>query len=40
MLSEVTDDEHEVVATVLHLLCTGRVRLFGNFRDSRPEDWV
>ena len=40
MLSEITDDEHEVVATVIHMLCSGSVRLIGNFRDSRPEDWV
>ena len=40
VLSEITDDEHEVVATVIHMLCSGSVRLIGNFRDSRPEDWV
>jgi hypothetical protein len=40
VLSEITDDEHEVVATVIHMLCSGSVRLIGNFRDSRPQDWV
>jgi hypothetical protein len=40
VLSEITEDEHEVVATVIHMLCSGSVRLIGNFRDSRPEDWV
>ena len=40
VLSEITDDEHEVVATAIHMLCSGSVRLIGNFRDSRPEDWV
>ena len=40
VLSEITDDEHEVVATVIHMLCSGSVRLIGNFRDARPEDWV
>ncbi len=32
VLSEITDDEHEVVATVIHMLCSGSVRLIGNFR--------
>jgi len=40
VLSEITDDENEVVATVIHMLCSGSVRLIGNFRDARPEDWV
>ena len=39
-VSEVTDDEREVVATVLHLLASGRARLCGNFRGSRVEDLV
>lgn len=38
VVGEVTDDEREVVATVLHLLRTGRVRLVGNFRDSMLAD--
>ncbi|MCG8591163.1 MAG: hypothetical protein MJE66_17875 [Proteobacteria bacterium] len=33
-LSEITDDDREVVATVLHLLRSGQVRLCGNFRDA------
>jgi hypothetical protein len=32
-VSEVTDDEREVVATVLYLLRSGHVRLCGNFRN-------
>jgi hypothetical protein len=40
VLSEITDDEHEVVATAIHMICSGSVRLIGNFRDARPEDWV
>lgn len=37
-IGEVTDDEREVVATVRHLLLSGRVRLCGNFRDANPND--
>jgi hypothetical protein len=33
-ISEVTDDDREIVAAVRHMLCTGRVRLCGNFRDA------
>jgi hypothetical protein len=33
-ICEVTDHDGEVVATVLHMLATGRVRLCGNFRGS------
>ena len=40
VLSEITDKEHEVVATAIHMICSGSVRLIGNFRDARPEDWV
>ena len=36
-ISETTEDDQEVVRTVLHLLETGRVRLCGNFR-NRPVD--
>jgi hypothetical protein len=39
-LSELTDDEHEVVATVLHMLATGSARLCGNFRGSSVEDFL
>ena len=38
-ISEVTDDEREVVATVLHMLSTGRARLCGNFRGHGVEDF-
>ena len=31
-VGEVTDDDREIVATVLHMLRSGRVRLSGNFR--------
>jgi hypothetical protein len=34
-VSEETADDREVVATVLHLLRSGRVRLVGNFRGQR-----
>jgi hypothetical protein len=34
-VSEQTSDDREVVATVLHLLRSGRVRLVGNFRGQR-----
>jgi hypothetical protein len=40
VLSEITDNEHEVVATAIHMICTGSVRLIGNFRDAPVEDWV
>ena len=36
-IGETTEDDQEVVRTVLHLLETGRVRLCGNFR-NRPID--
>lgn len=39
VLSEITNNENEVVATALHMICSGSVRLIGNFRDARPEDW-
>jgi hypothetical protein len=38
-LGEITDDEREVVATVLSLLRSGQVRLCGNFRDARLDDF-
>ena len=34
VVSEVTEDDREVVATVMEMLRSGRVRLCGNFRDS------
>ena len=36
-LGEVTDNDREVVATVVHLLRSGRVRLRGNFRGCAPD---
>ena len=36
-VSEVADDDREVVATVMHLLRSGRVRLVGNFRGTIPD---
>jgi len=33
-VSEVSESEQEVVATVAHMLNSGRVRLSGNFRDT------
>lgn len=32
-VSEVSDNEREVVATVTYMLHSGRIRLSGNFRD-------
>ena len=32
---EETDDDREVVATVVQLIRTGKVRLCGNFRDNQ-----
>ena len=37
-IGEVTEDDREVVATVLHLLATGQIRLCGNFRDVPIDD--
>jgi len=34
-VSEVADDDREVVATVAHMLASGSVRLVGNHRDRR-----
>lgn len=33
-VADVTDSEAEVVATVVYMLRSGRVRLCGNFRDQ------
>ncbi|MFK7896940.1 MAG: hypothetical protein AB8G23_13940 [Myxococcota bacterium] len=33
-VSEVSENEQEVIATVQHMLSSGRVRLSGNFRDE------
>lgn len=37
-IGDVTDDEREVVATVMHMLDSGRVRLCGNFRGASIDD--
>lgn len=38
VVSEVAADDREVVATVVHMLRSGRVRLCGNFRGTPPEE--
>lgn len=37
-VSDVSDDETEVVATVLHMLRSGTVKLCGNLRGVKVED--
>ena len=39
VLYEITDDDREVVATVLHMLHNGSVRLRGNFRGAPMDDF-
>ena len=39
-LSEETQDDREVVAAVLHLLMSGRVRLTGNFSGTPAQDFL
>jgi hypothetical protein len=34
-IGELTEDDREVVATVIEMLHSGRVRLIGNFRGQR-----
>jgi hypothetical protein len=34
-IGELTDDDREVVSTVIEMLRSGRVRLIGNFRGQR-----
>ena len=38
-VGEVTRDDREVVATILHMLRSGEVRLCGNFRNAPIEDF-
>ena len=38
-VAEITDDDREVVATILHMLRSGEVRLSGNFRNAPLEDF-
>jgi hypothetical protein len=37
-ICDITSDDEEVVATALHMLRSGCVRLCGNFRGSDPEE--
>ena len=37
-VSDVTEDEQEIVATVLHMLRSGAVKLCGNFRGAKIEE--
>jgi hypothetical protein len=39
VIAEVTDDDREIVTTVLHMLASGSVRLCGNFRDEPIESF-
>lgn len=36
-VADVTDDDREIVATVMHMLRAGRVKLCGSFRDEPIE---
>ncbi len=37
-VGDITSDDHEIVATVLHLIASGKIRLRGNFRGSSASD--
>jgi hypothetical protein len=37
-VAEITDDDKEIVATVLHMLGSGRFRLCGNLRGTPIEE--
>jgi hypothetical protein len=39
VVSEITDDEREVIATVQHMLLSGRVKLCGNFSKTPAKDF-
>ena len=39
-VSEVTEDEQEIIATVLHMLESGSVKLIGNLQDEPIERLV
>ena len=39
-LGEITTDEREIVATVMWMLNSGRIKLCGNFRDCSLEDFA
>ena len=38
-VSEVSDSENEVIATVVYMLRSGRVKLAGNFRDESLDEF-
>lgn len=38
VVGEITEDDREVVATILHMLESGHIRLTGNFRNALPDD--
>lgn len=38
-VSETTDDDAEVVSTIVHMLRSGRVELCGSFRDEPAESF-
>ncbi|MCZ6463765.1 MAG: hypothetical protein O7A09_05465 [Proteobacteria bacterium] len=40
VIGEVTQDEREIVATVVHMLRSGSVELVGNFRGSTADDFT
>ncbi len=39
-VGEVTQDEREIVATVIHMLRSGSVELVGNFRGCTADDFA
>ena len=38
-VADVTNDEREIVATVLYMLRSGHAKLTGNFRDEPLDSW-
>ncbi len=40
VLSEVANDDEEVVTTVSRMLETGRAKLTGSFRDTPPKEFL
>ena len=39
-VADITSNEDEIVATVLHLLRSGQVQLCGNFRGAPPDSFT
>ncbi len=39
-LGEITDDESEIVATVIHMLRSGTVKLTGSFRNTPGDQFL